>query len=83
MKAKIAIIILIVVTLGLGVALVTEQRKHAQERKDRDDEIASQSQNLQKTTQNLEEQKQVNMTLMSNVKLRDDDLKTLSNNLSK
>ena len=83
MKSTIAIVILIVVTLGLGVALVTEQRKHAQERKERDDEIALQSKNLQKTTRDLEEQKQVNMTLENDVKLRGEDLKTLSNNLSK
>lgn len=83
MKSKIAIIILIVVTLGLGVALVTEERKHAQEKKERDDEIVLQSKNLQKTTRDLEEQKQVNMTLENDLKSRSEDVKTLSNNLSK
>lgn len=83
MKSKIAVVILVLVCLLLGVALVAEQRKHAQEKKERDDQIALQSQSLEKTHKDLEEQKQVNMSLESDVKSRGEDLKTLSNNLSK
>jgi septal ring factor EnvC (AmiA/AmiB activator) len=83
MKSKVAIVILILICLGLGVALVTEQRKHAQEKKERDEQIALQGQNLERTHKDLEEQKQVNMSLEGNLKSRADDLKTLSNNLGK
>ena len=83
MKSKVAIVILILICLGLVVALVTEQRKHAQEKKERDEQIALQSQNLERTHKDLEEQKQVNMSLEGNLKTRADDLKTLSNNLGK
>ncbi len=83
MKSKIAIIILIVVCLALGMGLVTEHRKHAQEKKERDDQMALQGKNLEKTHKDLEDQKQVNMTLESDVKSRGEDLKTVSNNLGK
>jgi septal ring factor EnvC (AmiA/AmiB activator) len=83
MKSKIAVVILVLVCLALGVALVTEQRKHAQEKRERDDQIALQSTDLQKTHKDLEEQKQVNMTLEGDLKSRGEDLKSLSNNLSK
>jgi myosin heavy subunit len=83
MKSKIAVVILVLICLGLGVALVTEQRKHTQEKKERDDQIALQSQNLEKTHKDLEEQKQVNMSLEGDLKSRGEDLATLSNNLSK
>jgi septal ring factor EnvC (AmiA/AmiB activator) len=83
MKSKVAIIILVVVALGLGVALVTEQRNHAQEKRERDEDLALHKNNLQKTTRDLEEQKQVNMTLENDLKSRGEDLNTLSNKLSK
>jgi septal ring factor EnvC (AmiA/AmiB activator) len=83
MKSKVAIVILVVVCLALGVGLVTEQRKHAREKKEREDQIALQTKNLQETARNLEEQKQVNMTLETDLKSRGEDLKGLSNNLSK
>jgi septal ring factor EnvC (AmiA/AmiB activator) len=83
MKSKVAVVILLVVCLVLGMALVTEQRKHSQEKRERDDQIALYSTDLQKTHKDLEEQKQVNMTLEGDLKSRSEDLKTLSNNLSK
>lgn len=83
MKSKIAVVILVLVCLGMGVALVTEQRKHSREKQERDEQIALQSQNLEKTHKDLEEQKQVNMSLEGDLKSRGEDLKTLSNNLSK
>ena len=83
MKSKIAIVILVLVCLGLGIALVTEQRNHAKAKKESDEQITLQSQNLEKTHKDLEEQKQVNMTLEDGLKLRGEDLKALSNNLSK
>lgn len=83
MKSRVAVIILVVVCLALGVALVTEQRKHAQVKRELDDQIALQTTDLQKTHKDLEEQKQVNMTLEGDIKTRADDLRTLSNNLSK
>jgi len=83
MKSKIAVIILVLICFGLGVALVTEQRKHAREKQERDDLIAMQSQDLEKTHKDLEEHKQVNMSLEGDLKSRGEDLKTISNNLSK
>ena len=83
MKSKGAIVILIVVALVLGVALVTSQRKHAQEKQERDDRIALQEQNLEKTHKDLEEQKQVNMSLEKDLGTRSNELVLLSNSLSK
>lgn len=83
MKSKIAIVILVLVCLGLGVALVTEQRKHAQEKKEADDKIVVQTQDLDRTRKDLEEQKQVNMALEGDLKVRAEDLKSLSNTLGK
>ena len=83
MKSRIAVILLVVICLALGVALITEQRKHAQAKRELDDQIALQSTDLQKTHKDLEEQKQVNMTLEGDLKTRAEDLKSLSNNLGK
>jgi septal ring factor EnvC (AmiA/AmiB activator) len=83
MKSKVAIVILVLVCLGLGVVLVTEQRKHAQEKKELDDRIALQTDSLQKTSGKLEEQVQVNMSLEKDLTTRSNDLVQLSNNLGK
>lgn len=83
MKSKIAIVILILVCLGLGVALVNQQRKYVQEKQEMDDRIVLQSDNLQKTSGKLEEQTQVNMRLETDLTARSNDLATLSSNLSK
>ena len=77
MKSKIAVVILVLVCLGLGVALVTEQRKHSRETEEREARIALQAQSLEKTHKDLEEQKQVNMSLEGDLKSRGEDLKTL------
>jgi chromosome segregation ATPase len=83
MKSKIAIVILVLICLGLGVALVTEQRKHAQQKKELDERIALQSQNLDTTSKKLEEQTQVNMSLEKDLLTRSNELSVLSNNLGK
>ena len=83
MKSKIAIVILVLICLGLGVALVTEQRRHVQEKKELDDRIALQGQNLDTTSKKLEEQTQVNMSLEKDLVTRSNELATLSNNLGK
>ena len=83
MKSKVAIVILVTVCLALGVGLVTVQRKYALEKKERDDQIALQTKNLENAHKELEQQKQENLVLESNFKSRGEDLKTLSNNLSK
>ena len=83
MKSKIAIVILILVCLGLGVALVNQQRKYAQEKQEMDDRIVLQSDNLQKTSGKLEEQTQVNMRLESDLVARSNELAVLSSNLGK
>ena len=83
MKSKGAIVILILVALGLGVALVTSQRKHAQEKQELDDRIAVQDTDLKRTKAQLEEQTQVNMVLEKDLNTRSNDLVLLSNNLSK
>lgn len=83
MKSKIAVVILVLVCLGLGVALVTEQRNHAKESKESEEQITLQRQNLEKTNKRLEDQTQVNMKLEEDLKSRGEDLKSLSNNLSK
>ena len=83
MKSKIAIVFLVLICLGLGVALVTEQRKHAQEKKELDDRIALQGQNLDTTSKKLEEQTQVNTSLEKDLTTRSNELAVLSNNLGK
>lgn len=83
MKAKVAIVILVIVCLALGVGLVTAQRQHAREKKERDDQIALQARNLETAHKELEDQKQENLVLESNFRSRGEDLKSLSNNLSK
>jgi septal ring factor EnvC (AmiA/AmiB activator) len=83
MKSKVAIVILVAVCLALGVGLVTVQRKYTEERKERDDQIALQTKNLENAHKDLEQQKQENLALETNFKSRGEDLKTLSNNLSK
>jgi septal ring factor EnvC (AmiA/AmiB activator) len=83
MKSKIAVVILIVICLALGVGLVTQRRKHAQEKQELDDRIALQSENLQKTSGKLEEQTQVNMRLEGDLVARSNDLAVLSSNVNK
>jgi septal ring factor EnvC (AmiA/AmiB activator) len=83
MKSKVAIVILLIVCAALGVALVAQSRKHAHERKERDDKIALQMEDLQKTHGKLEEQTQVNMKLEGDLNTRSNELVILSNQLSK
>jgi septal ring factor EnvC (AmiA/AmiB activator) len=83
MKSKIAIVILVLICLGLGVALVTQQRNHAAEKKELDDRIAVQSQSLDQKGKLLEEQTQVNMSLEKDLNTRSNELVQLSNNLNK
>jgi len=83
MTSKVAVIVLILICLGLGVALVTPHRSHAQEKQDLSDQIAVKSDNLQKTAGKLEEQTQVNMRLENDLLSRSNELATLSSNLTK
>ncbi len=83
MKAKVAIVFLVLVCVGLGVALVTQNKKAEKDRTERDTQITQQSNVIKETKAKLEEQTQVNMSLEGDLKTRASELTVLSNSLNK
>jgi chromosome segregation ATPase len=83
MKSKVVIIILLAVCAALGVALVTQARKHLREKKERDDQIVVLNTDLQGARGKLEEQTQVNLKLESDLNTRSNELVRMSNDVAK
>lgn len=83
MKSTVVIILLLLVCGGLGVALITRQKKAETEQSDLAKNLAYQSNEVWQIQAKLEEQRQVNMALENDLKTRSGDLALLSNNLSK
>ena len=83
MKTKVAIVILLAICAALGVALVTQSRKHVQEKQKRDDQIAVLNTHVQEARGKLEEQTQVNLKLETDLTTRSNEVATISNQLTK
>jgi septal ring factor EnvC (AmiA/AmiB activator) len=83
MKSKIAILVLVLICGALGVALVTRENKAKEMKQALETTLTKQSNDVAQTHAKLEEQRQVNMTLESELKTRANELSGLSNSLSK
>jgi septal ring factor EnvC (AmiA/AmiB activator) len=83
MKSKIAILVLVLICAALGVALVTRENKAKEEKQNLETTLTKQSNDVAQTHAKLEEQRQVNMTLESELKTRANELTGLSNSLGK
>lgn len=83
MKPTIAIVILILISLGLCVGLIVRHNKAVKEKDDAQVKIFSLSNNVIKTSGQLEDQRQVNMQLDKDLQNRIADLIGTSNTLTK
>src|SRR5215472_1708868 len=82
MKIKVFILILTLIILGLGAALITRNKQAADEHS-KDVALMDQTSNeLVHTTRDLNDQKQVNLTLEKDMSARKAEILQLSNNLS-
>jgi myosin heavy subunit len=82
MKAKIGIIILIIVSLVLGIALINRNKTAEAQKVEDEKTISLHSNQLVKTSMELEEQKQVNRSLRENLDDTQGSLQQTSNTLN-
>src|SRR5262245_46034484 len=82
MKTKAILIALGVVSAILAISLITTSKKAADVHKVDTENIATLSNQLNNASANLEEQKQVNLTLEKDMTARKGDISRLSNDLA-
>jgi septal ring factor EnvC (AmiA/AmiB activator) len=82
MKNSIGIVILTLACVGLAIALVVSQSNAAKERKVAADQISTHSNNWVQTSEKLDEQRKVNITLTNDLAARLQDLSALTNQLT-
>jgi chromosome segregation ATPase len=81
MKLKIVIVILVLGCFGLGIALYTVTKQADDQRKNDADHILQFSNELVQANENLEELRQVNLTLTNDISLSQQETEQLSNSL--
>lgn len=82
MKNRVGIIILTLICVGLIVALVTSQKKASDQHRNDTNAIATKSNELVKTTTDLEDARKVNAELNKDLDARKSDLTDLTNRLN-
>src|SRR5713101_5575921 len=82
MKIKVTLVILILVAVGLGVGLISGNKRAAEEHKKDVETIMYHSNQWSETSAKLDEQKQVNLSLESDIAARKTDIAKLSNDLA-
>lgn len=81
MKNRMGIIILTLACVGLAVALVVNQSNATKDRKAAETQILTHSNNWVETSEKLDEQRKVNITLTNDLTARIQDLGTLTNQI--
>jgi chromosome segregation ATPase len=76
------IIILTLACVGLAIALVVNQSNASRDRKTAETQILTHSNNWVETSEKLDEQRKVNITLTNDLATRDQDLMSLTNQIS-
>jgi chromosome segregation ATPase len=82
MKNRMGIIILTLACVGLAIALVVNQSDATKDRKDAEHQILTHSNMWVETSEKLEEQRKVNVTLTNDLAARIQDLGTLTNRIT-
>lgn len=82
MKTKVALVIFALIAVGLGIGLISLKNQAAKQHEEDDANSQVLSKQLTNVTINLEEQKQVNLTLQQEVESRKAEITKLSNTLT-
>jgi chromosome segregation ATPase len=83
MKNQIGLIVLVLVCLGLGIALITVKKQASDQQRKDSGAILTLSNSWTKTSNDLQDQKQVNDNLEKDVETKKQSLVELTNNLNK
>ncbi len=76
-----ALVVLILLCAGLGITLVVTQKKAVQQQKETQDVLVRMTNDLMQTHSKLTSQVVTNMTITTNLVIRTEEVKTLSNEL--
>ena len=82
MKNQIGVIVLVLICLGLGIAVIAVKKQATDQKHKDSDAILTLSNNWTKTSNDLQDQKQVNANLEKDVENEKKTLGELTNNLT-
>src|SRR6266566_5869938 len=82
MKNQIGVIVLVLICLGLGIALIAVKKQAGDQNRKNSDAILTLSNNWTKTSNDLQDQKQVNANLEKDAEAQKKTLGELTNHLT-